>query len=77
MTADDPLAAAYVNLGEKEPTHTYEQLEIVAQRDALIDGILDDMARIAQGAHFARAGRGQSLRLLRSTRFVPQDYWKD
>ena len=75
LTADDTLAAAYVNLGEKEPTRTYEQLEIVAQRDALIDGILDDMARIAQGHALPALGEGKACDYCAARGLCRKDFW--
>ena len=76
LTADDTLAAAYVNLGEKEPTRTYDQPEIVAQRDALIDGILDDMARIAQGHALPALGEGKACDYCAARGLCRKDYWK-
>ena len=64
--------AAYVNLGEKEPTRTYEQPDIVALRDALIDGILQRHGPHCRGRAAAGAGRRQGLRLLRGPWPVPQ-----
>lgn len=57
---DDTLAAAYVNLGEKEPTRSFAQPGIVELRDELIGGILSDMGRIAQGAPLPALGEGKA-----------------
>ncbi len=57
---DDTLAAAYVNLGEKEPTRSFAQPDIVELRDELIGGILSDMGRIAQGAPLPALGEGKA-----------------
>lgn len=77
LTPDDTLAAAYVNLGEKEPTRTYDQPEIVALRDALIDGILDDMARIAQGHALPALGEGKACDYCAARGLCRKDFWKD
>jgi ATP-dependent helicase/nuclease subunit B len=55
---DDELAGAYVSLGEKEPTRSYVQTGIVALRDQLIDSIVADMSRIADGAPMPALGEG-------------------
>ena len=75
LTADDTLAAAYVNLGEKEPTRTYGQPEIVALRDALIDSILVDMARISQGATLQALGEGKACDYCAARGLCRKDFW--
>ena len=75
LTADDTLAATYVNLGEKEPTRTYEQPDIVALRDALIDSILLDMARIAQGAALPALGEGKACDYCAARGLCRKDFW--
>lgn len=55
---DDELAGAYVSLGEKEPTRSYVQTDIVELRDQLIQSIVADMSRIAQGAPLPALGEG-------------------
>ena len=77
LTLDDTLAAAYVNLGEKEATRTYEQLDIVALRDALIEGILLDMERIAQGHRLPALGEGQGCNYCAARGLCRKDFWSD
>ena len=77
LVADDTLAAAYVNLGEKEPTRTYEQPDIVALRDGLIDSILVDMARIAGGAVLPALGEGKACDYCAARGLCRKDFWKD
>jgi ATP-dependent helicase/nuclease subunit B len=60
LLSDDPLTAAYVNLGEKEPTKSYAQEAIVDLRDELIGSILSDMSRIAEGARLPAIGEGKA-----------------
>ncbi len=73
---DDTLAAAYVNLGEKEPTKTYDQPDIVDLRDELIDGILSDMARIAEGAALPALGEGKACDYCAARGLCRKDFWK-
>ncbi|MEO7159914.1 MAG: PD-(D/E)XK nuclease family protein [Polaromonas sp.] len=75
LVPDDTLAAAYVNLGEKEPTRTYGQPEIVDLRDALIDSILVDMARIAQGATLQALGEGKACDYCAARGLCRKDFW--
>ena len=75
LLTDDTLAAAYVNLGEKEPTKTYGQPEIVALRDELIDSILSDMARIADGAPLPALGEGKACDYCAARGLCRKDFW--
>lgn len=77
LVPDDTLAAAYVNLGEKEPTRTYGQPEIVDLRDALIDSILVDMARIAQGAALQALGEGKACDYCTARGLCRKDFWSE
>ena len=75
LLEDDTLAAAYVNLGEKEPTKTYAQPEIVELRDELIGGILSDMARIADGAKLPALGEGKACDYCAARGLCRKDFW--
>ena len=75
LMADDTLAAAYVNLGEKEPTKTYPQTDIVALRDELIDSILTDMARIERGAALPALGEGKACEYCAARGLCRKDFW--
>lgn len=76
LMPDDTLAAAYVNLGEKEPTKTYAQPDIVELRDALIDGILSDLTRIAGGAALPALGEGKACEYCAARGLCRKDFWK-
>lgn len=75
LLPDDTLAAAYVNLGEKEPTKTYAQEEIVELRDELIGGILQDMGRIADGAPLPALGEGKACEYCAARGLCRKDFW--
>ncbi len=75
LMADDTLAAAYVNLGEKEPTKTYAQPDIVGLRDELIDSILADMTRIGQGAVLPALGEGKACEYCAARGLCRKDFW--
>ena len=75
LLEDDLLAAAYVNLGEKKPTKTYEQFEIVELRDDLIGGILSDMEQIAEGAKLPALGEGKACEYCAVRGLCRKDFW--
>ncbi len=72
---DDTLAAAYINIGEKEPTRTYEQPEIVDLRDGLIASILSDLSRIAAGAVLPALGEGKACDYCAARGLCRKDFW--
>jgi ATP-dependent helicase/nuclease subunit B len=76
LMPDDTLAAAYVNLGEKEPTRSYEQPDIVGLRDELIDSILTDMARIARGVALPALGEGKACNYCAARGLCRKDFWE-
>ncbi len=61
----DTLRAAYVNVSEKEGSKTFEQNDVVAVRDALIEGIAHDLQQIASGAPLPALGRGMRVSFVR------------
>jgi ATP-dependent helicase/nuclease subunit B len=75
LLTDDTLAAAYVNVGEKEATRSYVQADIVDLRDQLIDSISSDMARIAQGAAMPAMGEGKACDFCAARGLCRKDFW--
>lgn len=73
---DDTLGAAYVNLGEDETTRSYVQADIVVLRDKLIEGIVSDMARVAQGAPMAALGEGKACEYCAARGLCRKDFWE-
>ncbi|MGJ7511413.1 PD-(D/E)XK nuclease family protein [Variovorax sp. GT1P44] len=74
---DDSLRAAYVNVGEKASgTQTFEQPEIVAARDALVAGVMDDLARIGQGAALPALGEGPVCDHCAARGLCRKDFWE-
>ena len=76
LLTDDTLAAAYVNLGEKEPTKTYGQSEIVHLRDGLIESILSDVSRISDGAPMPALGEGKACDYCAARGMCRKDFWQ-
>jgi ATP-dependent helicase/nuclease subunit B len=77
LVEDDTLAAAYVNLGEKEATRSYEQPDIVALRDELLDSILTDMGRVAHGAPLPALGEGKACDYCSARGLCRKDFWHE
>jgi len=78
LIPDDSLRAAYVNVGEKASgTRTVEQQEVVAARDHLVEGVMDDMARIARGARLPALGEGVACAHCTARGLCRKDFWGD
>lgn len=71
----DTLRAAYVNVSEKEGSKTFEQADVVAVRDALIDGITHDLQRIAAGAPLPALGEGEACEFCAARGLCRKDFW--
>jgi ATP-dependent helicase/nuclease subunit B len=75
LLTDDTLAAAYVNVGEKDGSKSYPQLDIVGLRDQLLEGIASDMARIAAGETMAALGEGKACEFCDARGLCRKDFW--
>lgn len=71
----DTVQAAYVNVGERDATKAYPQPDVVEARDALVDGILHDMGRIAQGAALPALGDGLACDYCQARGLCRKDFW--
>ncbi len=79
LLTDDTLAAAYVNVGDgvgKDATKTYQQSEVVALRDQLLESITSDMAQIAQGAAMPALGEGVACDFCAARGLCRKDFWE-
>ncbi len=74
---DDTLRAAYVNVGEGGKTNTVEQREVVAARDHLVHGVLDDLRRIGEGAVMAALGEGKACEYCAARGLCRRDFWNE
>lgn len=70
-----PPRAAYVHVGERGETHWVEQLEVLAARDALVQGVQDDMRRIGEGAHLQALGEGLACEYCAARGLCRKDFW--
>jgi ATP-dependent helicase/nuclease subunit B len=75
LLSDDTLAAAYVNVGERDGSKTYEQSDVVVLRDQLLDGIVSDMTRVAAGAPMLALGAGKACEFCAARGLCRKDFW--
>ena len=75
LLEDDTLTAAYINLGENAGTKTFEQPDIVGLRDQLIDSILSDMGRIADGMPMRALGEGKACEYCAARGLCRKDFF--
>ncbi len=75
LLPDDQLRAAYVNVGERGETRTVEQDDVVAARDALIEGIQHDLQAIADGAPLPALGEGTVCDFCAARGLCRKDMW--
>lgn len=74
--AGEPLRAAYVNVGERGETKTFEAPDVNVLRDALLAGIRHDFDRIAQGAALPALGEGSVCDWCAARGLCRKDFWQ-
>jgi ATP-dependent helicase/nuclease subunit B len=74
LLPDDTLRAAYLNVGENT-TKMVEQKQVMRARDALIEGIVSDMQRIAAGAALPALGDGDACMYCKARGLCRKDFW--
>jgi ATP-dependent helicase/nuclease subunit B len=75
LLSDDTLAAAYLNVAEREGSKSYRQEAIVDLRDQLLEGIVSDMTRIAAGHSMAALGEGKACEFCAARGLCRKDFW--
>lgn len=71
----DDIAAAYVNVGEKDHTKVFAQPDIVALRSQLAEGILEDLQGIAAGKAMPALGEGFACDYCAARGLCRKDFW--
>ncbi len=74
LTDADAPSAIYVNLGEKEKTRDFEQLDIVALRDELVENVIGDLARVHAGAPLPALGEGDACEYCKARGLCRKDF---
>jgi ATP-dependent helicase/nuclease subunit B len=77
LLPDDELAGAYITLGEKQGTVKVPQADIVAVRDALIEGLLHDVAQIGRGAALPALGEPPACDYCAARGLCRRDFWDE
>jgi ATP-dependent helicase/nuclease subunit B len=75
LLGDDRVRAAYVNVGERGETRTYEQKDVIAARDGLLRGIADEIGRVAGGAPMPALGEGVACEYCGARGLCRKDFW--
>jgi ATP-dependent helicase/nuclease subunit B len=75
LLEEDTLAAAYVNVGERGKTERLDQPAVVEARDLLVEGILNDLARVAGGAEMPALGEGLACEFCAARGLCRKDWW--
>jgi ATP-dependent helicase/nuclease subunit B len=75
LLQDDNTRAAYVHVGERGETQWVEQSEVLVARDALVQGVQDDLRRIGEGAHLQALGEGQACEYCAARGLCRKDFW--
>jgi ATP-dependent helicase/nuclease subunit B len=75
LLPNDTLRALYLHVGERDATVACEQAEIVQARDALLQGVQDDMQAIAQGAELPALGEGSACDFCQVRGLCRKDFW--
>jgi ATP-dependent helicase/nuclease subunit B len=75
LLGEDAVQGAYVNVGERDGTKAYPQPDLAEARDALVHGIQNDLARIAQGAPLPALGDGAACDYCQARGLCRKDFW--
>ena len=75
LLGDDTVRAAYVSVGERGETKFIEQPQVLAARDALVQGVLDDLHRIGEGERLQALGEGQACTYCAARGLCRKDFW--
>lgn len=75
LLGEEGLQGCYVNVGERGKTEFIAQPGLDEARDALVQGIVHDMERIAAGAPLAALGEGSACDYCAARGLCRKDFW--
>jgi ATP-dependent helicase/nuclease subunit B len=75
LLEEDTLSAAYINVGERGKTERLDQPAVVEARDLLVEGILNDLERVAGGAKMPALGEGIACEFCAARGLCRRDWW--
>jgi RecB family exonuclease len=76
LLGTERLRAAYVNVGERGETASYEQKDVLALRELLRAGIRSDLGRIAAGPPLPALGEGPVCDFCAARGLCRKDFWQ-
>ncbi len=76
LLGDEAARAGYLNIGERGTTSLVEQPALQTARDALLGGLVDDLARIAAGAALPALGEGAVCDHCAARGLCRKDFWQ-
>ena len=74
LMPQDTLQGSYINIGERDGTTAVAQPDVVAARDALLEGILQDMQAISGGAPLSALGAGDACTFCQARGLCRKDF---
>jgi len=75
LHARDDDAGAYLSFHEREGCKTMAQTQLIPARDALVQGISQDVERIAGGALLPALGEGSTCDFCKVRGLCRKDFW--
>lgn len=76
MSEQESPRAAYINVGERGETRTFEQEDVLEVRDLLIQGLRSDFTRIYAGEPLKALGEGAVCDYCAVRGLCRKDFWK-
>ena len=77
LMAPEAVRVGYLNVPERGKAELHEHEDVVALRDQLLQGIAQDMGRIARGAPLRALGRGGRCDYCSVRGLCRKDFWEE
>jgi ATP-dependent helicase/nuclease subunit B len=77
LLGQEPVAAAYLNVGERGQTKVYTQDEVSLWRDRIVRAVQDDVSRLHSGEPLRALGQGRSCEHCKARGLCRRDFVQD
>jgi ATP-dependent helicase/nuclease subunit B len=77
LLGQEPVAAAYLNVGERGQTKVYPQDEVSLWRDRIVRAVQDDVSRLHSGEPLRALGQGRSCEHCKARGLCRRDFVQD
>jgi ATP-dependent helicase/nuclease subunit B len=77
LVGEEPVAAAYLNVGERGLTKVYAQDEVLHWRDRIVSAVHDEMSRLHGGEPLRALGQGRSCEHCKARGLCRRDFVQD